>query len=131
MMYDSFGYIYFCDRLGDTYRWKGENVSTVEVENFISKHLDSAEVVVYGVQVPGEEGKCGMAAIKSDTNIDLNALTMALQKDLPAYSKPLFIRFVSEFEHTGIQFLLLNNESILFPNTNDFFKVLSKLRKLH
>jgi solute carrier family 27 fatty acid transporter 1/4 len=102
MMYDSFGYVYFCDRLGDTYRWKGENVSTIEVENVISKHLNSAEVVVYGVEVPGEEGRAGMAAVKMDKNIDLNALASAMKKDLPAYSKPLFIRFVSELEHTGI-----------------------------
>jgi hypothetical protein len=62
-------------------------------------------VIVYGVQVPGEEGKCGMAALKSDTNVDLNTLAIALNKELPAYAKPLFIRFVSEFDHTGTNFL--------------------------
>ena len=49
----NFLFRYFCDRLGDTYRWRGENVATIEVENVISKHLNSSEVVVYGVEIPG------------------------------------------------------------------------------
>jgi acyl-CoA synthetase (AMP-forming)/AMP-acid ligase II len=53
MVCDKFGYMYFCDRLGDTYRWRGENVATVEVENVISSFLNAAEVVVYGVEIPG------------------------------------------------------------------------------
>ena len=50
---DWYGYVYFCDRSGDTFRWRGENVSTIEVENAISSRLDSKEVVVYGVEIPG------------------------------------------------------------------------------
>jgi solute carrier family 27 fatty acid transporter 1/4 len=102
MMYDAFGYMYFCDRLGDTYRWRGENVSTIEVENVISKQLDSTECVVYGVEVPGQEGRAGMAAIRSvEADVDLSRLSASLKTLLPAYAKPLFLRFMTELEHTG------------------------------
>jgi acyl-CoA synthetase (AMP-forming)/AMP-acid ligase II len=110
MMYDSMGYIYFCDRLGDTYRWRGENVSTIEVENVISKHLKQTEVVVYGVEIPGQEGKAGMAAVVVENNIDLNLLAKSLIKDLPSYARPLFIRLTNEVEHTG-KLLLKKNFS--------------------
>lgn len=53
-MVDEFGWVYFCDRLGDTFRWRGENVSTTEVENIISAKLNFLEVVVYGVEIPGQ-----------------------------------------------------------------------------
>jgi solute carrier family 27 fatty acid transporter 1/4 len=105
LIMDKYGYMYFCDRLGDTYRWRGENVATIEVENVISKHLNSAEVVVYGVEIPGEEGKAGMAAIKcddgKDSHIDMSVLGGKLMSELPAYSMPLFVRFVKMIEHTG------------------------------
>ena len=102
MMTDSLGYVYFCDRLGDTYRWRGENVSTIEVENVISRNLNSREVVVYGVEVPGQEGKAGMAAINCEPNeIDLKQLGDKLKKDLPSYARPVFLRFVKTLEHTG------------------------------
>jgi solute carrier family 27 fatty acid transporter 1/4 len=102
MMYDKYGYMYFCDRLGDTYRWRGENVATIEVENVISKNLNSTECVVYGVEIPGQEGRAGMAAIKSkETDVNLSQLSAQLKHQLPAYAKPLFVRFVSELEHTG------------------------------
>lgn len=102
MVFDSNGYVYFCDRLGDTYRWRGENVSTIEVENVISRRLDSREVVVYGVEVNGQEGRAGMAAINCRVeDIDLKQLSDGLKRDLPAYARPIFLRFVNEFEHTG------------------------------
>ena len=97
---DWYGYTYFVDRLGDTFRWKGENVSTVEVENAISLRLESKEVTVYGVEVLGEEGKAGMATITS-VDVDIKKLGEHLKADLPSYAKPLFIRLVKEFEHTG------------------------------
>jgi acyl-CoA synthetase (AMP-forming)/AMP-acid ligase II len=100
MMSDSYGYIYFCDRLGDTFRWRGENVSTIEVENIISKNLDAAEVCVYGVELPGQEGRCGMAAIVKD-EINMPQLTEKIIAELPSYARPLFIRLVAEIEHTG------------------------------
>ncbi len=90
-MYDNDGYIYFVDRLGDTFRWRGENVSTVEVENAISARLDSREVVVYGVEVNGQEGRAGMATLMT-LDVDVRQLGEDLKKDLPAYARPLFLR---------------------------------------
>lgn len=101
MVCDWLGYMYFCDRLGDTFRWRGENVATCEVENVISKHLNSAEVVVYGVEIPGQEGKAGMAAISTKDVNFFESLSQQLKVDLPAYAKPLFIRLMSKLEHTG------------------------------
>ena len=60
---DQFGYLYFKDRCGDTFRWKGENVSTMELESIISNTLQLADCIIYGVDVPNCEGKAGMAAI--------------------------------------------------------------------
>ena len=103
MMCDRLGYMYFCDRLGDTYRWRGENVSTVEVENIISSKLDSREVAVYGVEIPGEEGRAGMATILDSGNkaLDLEQLATKINSSLPPYARPVFIRFIKEIEHTG------------------------------
>ena len=101
MVRDNFGYLYFCDRLGDTYRWRGENVSTIEVENVISRHLNSREVLVYGVEVPGQEGRAGMAAIVDAGELDLDMLTQKMKEDLPNYARPLFIRLVKEIDYTG------------------------------
>ena len=81
-------------------RWKGENVSTYEVENVISTRLQSTLVVCYGVQIPNHEGRAGMAAIlRNDVNMD--DLGEYLKKDLPAYAKPMFIRLTQNVEHTG------------------------------
>ncbi len=100
MMMDELGYIYFCDRLGDTYRWKGENVSTVEVENIMSEKLKSTEVIIYGVEVPGQEGKAGMATIVDD-KFDIKCLHDLIKNDLTSYAKPQFLRLVKDVEHTG------------------------------
>jgi solute carrier family 27 fatty acid transporter 1/4 len=103
MVYDVYGYMFFADRIGDTYRWKGENVATIEVENAVSKNLNSIEVVVYGVEIVGQEGRAGMAAIKKEPNLkfDFKDLSQKLKTDLPPYAKPLFIRLLDEIEHTG------------------------------
>jgi solute carrier family 27 fatty acid transporter 1/4 len=101
VMRDELGYVYFCDRLGDTYRWKGENVSTVEVENIISNILDGAAVVVYGVQVAEQEGKAGMAAIVSSIDIDMQMLSKLIVNSLSSFARPLFIRVSENVEHTG------------------------------
>eukprot|EP00795_Rhopilema_esculentum_P010551 gene10551-19283_t len=99
---DEYGYFFFHDRTGDTFRWKGENVSTAEVESIIGKILGLRDVVVYGVNVPGTEGKAGMAAIADpDNQIDLNELLEPMQKSLPAYARPVFIRKQQEISTTG------------------------------
>uniref|UniRef100_H0YZR3 Long-chain-fatty-acid--CoA ligase n=1 Tax=Taeniopygia guttata TaxID=59729 RepID=H0YZR3_TAEGU len=68
LVMDKYGYMYFRDRTGDTFRWKGENVSTTEVEGTLSRILNLTDVVVYGVEVPGVEGRAGMAAIADPGN---------------------------------------------------------------
>ena len=100
---DDYGYMYFKDRLGDTFRWKGENVSTAEVEGVIGSITGLKDCVVYGVQVPGTEGRAGMAAIADPgKSLDLQQLAIAMKKNLPAYARPLFIRLLDEIETTGM-----------------------------
>lgn len=103
LVMDEEGYLYFKDRTGDTYRWKGENVSTAEVESIVSGAVGNADVVVYGVEVPGAEGRAGMAAVeqKDDQDLDLTALYAALESSLAAYARPLFVRWASALERTG------------------------------
>jgi len=100
---DEYGYLYFKDRKGDTFRWKGENVSTAEVESVVSGCLGLADVVVYGVQVQGAEGRVGMAAIvdKGPKPVDLATLSREIQEKLPVYARPVFVRLVPELDITG------------------------------
>ena len=101
---DEFGWMYFMDRMGDTFRWRGENVSTVEVESVISSVLEQVDSVVYGVDVPGVEGKAGMAAIVEDAaKFDLDTFLLRLKAELPAYAIPLFVRLVNSIDTTGIR----------------------------
>ena len=93
---DEHGWLYFQDRTGDTFRWRGENVSTLEVEAAITKVLGHTSAVVYGVEVPGAEGKAGMAAILQGgegEKLDLDFLASGLRKALPSYARPMFVRF--------------------------------------
>uniref|UniRef100_A0A6Q2Z7Q3 long-chain-fatty-acid--CoA ligase n=1 Tax=Esox lucius TaxID=8010 RepID=A0A6Q2Z7Q3_ESOLU len=102
LIMDQFGYMYFKDRTGDTFRWKGENVSTTEVEGTLSRLLDMKDVVVYGVEVPGAEGKAGMAAIADpERSTDLEKFGKDLEKALPPYARPVFLRFLNEVNKTG------------------------------
>uniref|UniRef100_A0A8C1X642 Very long-chain fatty acid transport protein n=1 Tax=Cyprinus carpio TaxID=7962 RepID=A0A8C1X642_CYPCA len=102
LVMDDYGYMYFKDRTGDTFRWKGENVSTTEVEGTLSRLLDMKDVVVYGVEVPGAEGKAGMAAIADpDHSTDLVKFSRDLEKALPPYARPVFLRFLPEVNKTG------------------------------
>ncbi|CAB0005671.1 unnamed protein product [Nesidiocoris tenuis] len=102
VVYDEFGYIFFKDRTGDTFRWKGENVSTSEVEGVVSNLVDFKDCVVYGVEVPGAEGRAGMAAIvDKELNINMSKLADGLKKALPAYARPIFIRIIHQLEMTG------------------------------
>ncbi|XP_015175020.1 PREDICTED: long-chain fatty acid transport protein 4-like [Polistes dominula] len=101
LVQDELGYFYFKDRTGDTFRWKGENVATAEVEGVISNVVGYRDAIVYGVQIPGLEGKAGMAAIVDPENlIDFKALAEGLDKALPSYARPIFLRIVKEIEMT-------------------------------
>ncbi len=92
MRADAGGYFYFVDRIGDTFRWKGENVATSEVAAAITAFPGIAEATVYGVQIPGTEGAAGMAALVADGTLDLPELRKHLARVLPSYAWPLFLR---------------------------------------
>jgi fatty-acyl-CoA synthase len=100
MRKDERGYFYFVDRLGDTFRWKGENVSTMEVAETISACPGVIEAVVYGVIVPGTEGRAGMAAVTTSRDFDLITFRQHLAVRLPEYARPLFLRIREEIETT-------------------------------
>jgi fatty-acyl-CoA synthase len=101
MRQDADGYFYFVDRIGDTFRWKGENVSTTEVAEAISRYPGAAEVNVYGVSVRGVDGRAGMAAITPGEGFDVQGLPGFLEKELPSYARPLFVRIQPAIETTG------------------------------
>jgi fatty-acyl-CoA synthase len=101
MRRDSNGYFYFVDRVGDTFRWKGENVSTSEVAEAINAVPGIHDANVYGVAVPGRDGRAGMASIVCDGDCDLAALHAHLSAHLPDYARPLFLRIQREIEVTG------------------------------
>lgn len=99
---DEFGNLFFKDRTGDTFRWKGENVSTAEVEAVMSNIVAYKDVVVYGVEIRGHEGRAGMAAILDpEETVNLNELFEGLKKALPSYARPIFIRILRKIDMTG------------------------------
>jgi len=101
MRKDKDGYVYFVDRLGDTFRWKGENVATNEVGEAFS-YIEGVETAnVYGIAVPGAEGKAGMAAITASDELDIAGLHQLLAERLPGYAIPVFLRVQKEPETTG------------------------------
>ena len=93
----------FVDRLGDTFRWKGENVSTNEVESLLGAFPGIEDAVVYGVEIPQTNGRCGMAALRlsAGTRLDAPALAAYLDQAMPAYAAPVFIRLLGEVDVTG------------------------------
>ncbi|KAK9870445.1 hypothetical protein WA026_008010 [Henosepilachna vigintioctopunctata] len=102
VMADELGYLYFIDRTGDTYRWKGENVSTSEVEGVLSNLLNYKDVVVFGVEVRGQEGRAGMAAILDpEDDIDLKSMAEGCKRCLPPYARPIFVRILKKMDITG------------------------------
>jgi fatty-acyl-CoA synthase len=100
MRKDERGYFYFVDRVGDTFRWKGENVSTTEVAETVSACPGVIEAVVYGVMIPGTEGRAGMAAVITSRDFDMAAFRQHLAVRLPEYARPLFLRVLEEIEMT-------------------------------
>jgi len=94
----------FVDRLGDTYRWKGENVSTTEVENIISDYSHIEEAVAYGVEIPDTNGRAGMASVTPSVSIedfDFKDFFQYLKKTMPHYAVPVFIRVKTSMDTTG------------------------------
>ena len=92
MMRDEEGFIFFKDRVGDTFRWKGENVATSEVAEVLAQWHEVTECNVYGVMVPETDGRCGMALVTTAVkDIDFKGLFAHLLA-LPTYARPVFLR---------------------------------------
>ncbi|CAK1603333.1 unnamed protein product [Parnassius mnemosyne] len=99
---DELGYLFFRDRTGDTYKWKGENVATAEVEDALIAAVERRDCVVYGVSIPQTEGRAGMAAVADPARaLQLHELARRLDHALPAYARPLFLRLMDDIEITG------------------------------
>ncbi len=97
-------HIQFVDRLGDTFRWKGENVSTSQVEEIVNTLDQVAESTAYGVRIPGTDGRAGMVAIVPATPLerfDWRKLAETVRNGLPPYAVPKFVRICKEFETTA------------------------------
>jgi fatty-acyl-CoA synthase len=96
------GHAAFVDRLGDTFRWKGENVATTEVEAALAADKSVEECAVFGVEIPRTGGRAGMAAVKlrDGAEFDGKALAARVYEQLPVYALPLFVRVVDSMEHT-------------------------------
>uniref|UniRef100_A0A8C5U7Q1 long-chain-fatty-acid--CoA ligase n=1 Tax=Malurus cyaneus samueli TaxID=2593467 RepID=A0A8C5U7Q1_9PASS len=103
MVQDRENFMYFWDRIGDTFRWKGENVATTEVSDVIVMLDFIQEANIYGVSVPGHEGKAGMASLilKNNASLDLEQMYKQVVTYLPNYACPLFLRVQEKMEMTG------------------------------
>jgi fatty-acyl-CoA synthase len=101
MRRDEDGYFYFVDRLGDSFRWKGENVSTAQVAEAVSSCQGVIDALVYGVPIPGTEGRAGMVAVVVGHEFDLVALRRHMVESVPDYARPLFLRICGAFETTA------------------------------
>lgn len=105
------GWLSFADRVGDTFRWKGENVSTNEVSLVLNHAPGVEESNVYGVTVPRTEGRAGMACLRVSPNFDLDAFRAHTERELPTYAQPLFLRMqptlrtTSTFKHQKTEYL--------------------------
>jgi fatty-acyl-CoA synthase len=101
MRKDELGYFYFVDRIGDTFRWKAENVATSQVSEAITVFPGIKEANVYGVRVPGAEGRAGMAALVAEDGLDLEGFHRHVVQQLPAYARPVFLRIQRQIETTS------------------------------
>ena len=101
MRRDAAGFFHFVDRIGDTFRWKGENVSTSEVAETLTACPGVTEAIVYGVEVPGADGRAGMAALVVDERFTLPELERHVAARLPEYARPVFVRLLEAIETTG------------------------------
>lgn len=101
--YDDEGYFYFVDRIGDTFRWKSENVSTTEVAEALGALPGIESINIYGVQVPQHEGRAGMAAIvmQPGAAFDARAFHALAARTLPDYAIPLFVRIADAADMTS------------------------------
>ena len=90
----------FADRVGDTFRWKGENVSTTEVAEVLNGAPGVLETNVYGVEIPGSDGRAGMASVNIDPDFSIEAFARFANENLASYQRPIFVRVQREMELT-------------------------------
>lgn len=100
MRIDDNGFFHFVDRIGDTFRWKGENVATSEVNDAVRDFRGVVDATTYGVGIPGTDGRAGMSAIVVNEGFDIAALPAHLAHRLPSYARPVFIRLSCELDAT-------------------------------
>jgi fatty-acyl-CoA synthase len=100
MKLDEAGFFHFVDRVGDTFRWKGENVATSEVNEAVLDCPGVTDATIYGVEIPGADGRAGMAAIVVDDGFDLAEFRLRLSRRLPAYACPVIVRFCTALDTT-------------------------------
>jgi fatty-acyl-CoA synthase len=100
MRLDEAGYFHFVDRVGDTFRWKGENVATSEVNEAILDCAGVTDAATYGVEIPGTDGRAGMTAIVADDRFDLREFRDHISRRLPAYACPVFARLCASLDST-------------------------------
>jgi fatty-acyl-CoA synthase len=100
MRLDDKGFFHFVDRIGDTFRWKGENVATSEVNDAVRDFTGVVDATTYGVTIPGVDGRAGMSAIVVNEGFDVTALPVHLAQRLPVYARPVFIRIPRELDAT-------------------------------
>jgi fatty-acyl-CoA synthase len=100
MLRDEQGYFHFVDRVGDTFRWKGENVATSEVNEAIRDCPGVLDASTYGVGVPGADGRAGMAALVVDQGFDFGIFAEHMSRRLPVYALPVFVRFCQALDAT-------------------------------
>jgi len=120
----------FVDRLGDTFRWKGHNISTTEVENIFNNFEHVSQASVYGVKIPGTDGRAGMATFAPDVKIEefnFKGLANYLLDNLPPYGVPIFLRLKSELATTStfkVKKSLLKKEGFDIDNIDDALYVM-------
>jgi fatty-acyl-CoA synthase len=100
MRRDEHGYFYFVDRVGDTFRWKGENVATGEVNDAIRECPGVLDAATYGVTVPDADGRAGMAALVVDQGFGFGSFAEHLSRRLPVYAIPVFVRLCRALDAT-------------------------------
>lgn len=111
--WDNEGRVYFHDRIGDTFRWKSENVSTAEVSEAMGRHPIVQEANVYGVQLPHHDGRAGCAALSLDRDPDektLRSLAAHVRSSLPRYAQPLFFRITKTTDGISTQITGTNKQ---------------------
>jgi len=100
MRLDEAGFFHFVDRVGDTFRWKGENVATSEVNEAVADCPGVVDATTYGVEIPGADGRAGMAAVVVDDRFDLAEFREGVSRRLPAYARPVMVRFCTALDTT-------------------------------